>query len=64
MDNLGTNGATNHYPVVTPGGGADFTFAEHLAARVKLDFPLYATFGDVHKGLRLALGLSVPVGTR
>jgi len=63
-DNLGTNGATNHYPVVTPGGGVDFSLAGHLAARVKLDFPLYATFGDVHKGARLALGLSVPVGTR
>ena len=35
-----------------------------LTARVKLDFPLYATFGDVHKGLRLALGLSLPMGTR
>jgi len=64
MDNLGTAGTTNHYAVVTPGGGADFSFARHLAARVKLDFPLYASFGDVHKGARLALGLSVPVGTR
>jgi len=64
MDNLGTNGATNHYPVVTPGGGVDFAFAQHFAARVKLDFPLYATFGDVHKGARIAFGLSVPVGTR
>jgi hypothetical protein len=64
MDNLGTNGETNHYPVVTPGGGIDFAFAQHLAARVKLDFPLYATFGDVHKGARIAFGLSIPVGTR
>ncbi|HEY2431583.1 MAG TPA: outer membrane beta-barrel protein [Vicinamibacterales bacterium] len=64
LDNLTTDGTTNHYPVVTPGGGADFRLAEHLAARVKLDFPLYATFGDVHKGARLALGISVPVGTR
>lgn len=64
VDNLGTDGETNHYPVVTPGGGVDFAFAEHLAARFKLDFPLYATFGDVHKGLRFAAGLSVPVGRR
>ncbi len=64
MDNLGTNGATNHYPVVTPGGGVDFALGAHFAARVKLDFPLYATFGDVNKGARIAFGLSVPVGTR
>jgi len=64
LDNLGTDGATNHYPVVTPGGGVDFAFAEHLAARVRLDFPLYSTFGDVYKGARFALGLSMPVGTR
>jgi hypothetical protein len=64
MDNLGTDGATNHYPVVTPGGGVDFSLTEHLAARVKVDFPLYATFGDVHKGARIAFGIAVPVGTR
>jgi Outer membrane protein beta-barrel domain len=64
MDDLGTDGATNHYPVVTPGGGVDVRLADHVAARVKLDFPLYATFGDVHKGARVAFGLSVPVGTR
>ena len=64
MDNLGTDGATNHYPVVTPGGGVDFGFGGHLAARFKVDFPLYATFGDVNKGARIAIGLSVPVGTR
>jgi hypothetical protein len=64
MDNLGVDGATNHYPVITPGGGADFRLAPHAAVRLKLDFPLYATFGDVYKGARVAVGLSVPVGTR
>ena len=32
--------------------------------RLKLDFPLYATFGDVHKGIRMSLGISMPVGTK
>jgi hypothetical protein len=62
--NIGQSTPTNHFPVVTPGGGADVGLSKNFTARVKLDFPLYATFGDVHKGLRLALGLSVPVGTR
>jgi len=66
MDNgaVGQSPTKNHFPVVTPGGGIDVGVAKHLAARVKLDFPLYATFGDVHKGLRLSLGASVPVGTK
>lgn len=64
MDNGDGTGAKNHYPTVTPGGGVDFRLANHAAARVKLDFPLYATFGDVHKGARLAIGLAVPLGTR
>jgi len=62
--NVGQSTPTNHFPVVTPGGGLDVRLAKHVAARVKLDFPLYATFGDVHKGLRLAIGASVPVGTK
>jgi hypothetical protein len=64
IDNLGINGAANHYPVVTPGGGADFRLAPHAALRVKADFPLYATFGDVYKGARVAVGLAVPVGRK
>ncbi len=62
--NIGQSTPTNHFPVVTPGGGVDVRLSKHAAARVKLDFPLYATFGDVHKGARLAFGVSVPVGTR
>jgi len=62
--NIGQSTPTNHFPVVTPGGGTDFGLSKRAAARVKLDFPLYATFGDVHKGLRLAFGLTLPVGTR
>jgi hypothetical protein len=61
---VGQSTSTNHFPVVTPGGGFDFRAAAHLAARLKLDFPLYATFGDVHKGFRLGAGVSVPVGSR
>jgi hypothetical protein len=64
MDNGSGTGPKNHYPVVTPGGGIDLGLAHHLAARLRLDFPLYATFGDVHKGARLAIGISVPLGTR
>ena len=53
---VGQSPTKNHFPVVTPGGGVDLRATKHLAARLKLDFPLYATFGDVHKGLRLSLG--------
>jgi hypothetical protein len=49
---------------VTPGGGVDLALTKHFAGRVKLDFPLYATFGDVHKGIRMSLGISMPVGTK
>lgn len=66
LDNggIGSHATRNHYPVLTPGGGADLRIAKHLAARLKLDFPLYATFGDVHKGFRLSIGASIPVGTK
>jgi hypothetical protein len=64
MDNANRTGPKNHYPVVTPGGGIDFGLAHHVAARLRLDFPLYATFGDVLKGTRLGIGLSFPTGTR
>ena len=61
---IGHSTPTNHFPVVTPGGGVDFGVAKHFAARFKLDFPLYATFGDVHKGTRFSIGASIPVGSR
>ena len=66
MDNgsVGQSPTKNHFPVVTPGGGIDLALTKHLAGRLKLDFPLYATFGDVHKGIRMSLGISMPVGTR
>jgi hypothetical protein len=63
MDNGTGTGPKNHYPVVTPGGGIDLALARHLAARLRLDFPLYATFGDAHKGARLAIGVAVPLGS-
>jgi hypothetical protein len=61
---VGQSPTKNHFPVVTPAGGVDLGVAKHVAARLKLDFPLYATFGDVHKGLRLSLGASIPVGKK
>jgi hypothetical protein len=61
---IGQSEVTNHFPVITPGGGVDVRAAEHFAVRVKLDFPLYATFGDVHKGFRLGIGASIPVGRK
>jgi hypothetical protein len=66
LDNggIGQLATRNHFPVLTPGGGADLRIGKHVAARLKLDFPLYATFGDVHKGLRLSIGASIPLGTK
>lgn len=64
QDNGDGTGKTNHYPVVSPGGGADFRLAGRAALRVRLDFPLYMTFGDVFKGTRLAAGVSVGMGHR
>ncbi len=64
QDNGTGDGTINHYVVVTPGGGVDVGLGRHVAARLKLDFPLYMTFGDVLKGQRLSLGVSVPLGTR
>jgi hypothetical protein len=63
LDNGTGNGDTNHYPVVTPGGGVDLGIGKHVAARLRVDFPLYATFGDVHKGARVAIGIVVPLGS-
>jgi hypothetical protein len=64
QDNGSGNGTINHYPMVSPGGGVDLLLARHLAARVRVDFPLYMTFGDVFKGSRLSIGVAVPFGTR
>jgi hypothetical protein len=56
-------GTSNHYAVVTPGGGVDLGVADHLALRLRLDFPLYTTFGDTHKGARVSVGIAVPLGS-
>lgn len=61
---IGNSTSRNHFPVLTPGGGIDLRAGAHVAARLKLDFPLYATFGDVHKGLRLSVGASIPLGAK
>jgi hypothetical protein len=64
VDNGTGTGKKNHFPVVTPGGGIDLGLAHHLAARFRLDFPFYERFGDAYKGTRLAIGITVPVGTK
>jgi hypothetical protein len=56
--------STNHYPVVAPGGGVDLGVSARLAVRARLDFPLYMTFGDVFKGSRFSIGVSIPYGKR
>lgn len=55
---------TNHYPIVSPAGGVDLGLGQHAALRLRADFPLYMTFGDVFKGARLSAGLSFPFGKR
>jgi hypothetical protein len=62
QDNGTNNGIINHYPVITPGGGVDLVASKRLAVRVRLDFPLYATFGDVYKGMRGQIGVALPIG--
>lgn len=64
QDNGNGTGKSNHYPVVTPGGGVDASLGHRAAVRLRLDFPLYTTFGDVYKGARVSAGLSFPFGTR
>ncbi|MGH9411413.1 MAG: hypothetical protein ACRD1V_18405 [Vicinamibacterales bacterium] len=61
---IGQSPTHNRFPVVTPGGGVDVRLGPHVAARVKLDFPIFATFGDAHKGFRFSLGASIPLGTK
>ena len=64
QDNGDGTGTTNHYPVVSPGGGLDVRLSSRAAFRLRLDFPLYMTFGDVFKGTRVAVGVSMPFGSR
>jgi hypothetical protein len=63
-NNNRTSGKLNHYLSVTPGGGVDLGVAKHVGVRLKVDFPLYSTFGDAHKGTRVAIGLTLPFGSR
>jgi len=64
QDNGTGDGIVNHYAVVDPGGGVDIAINQTLSFRSRLDFPLFATFGDVFKGLRGQLGLSVGFGNK
>jgi hypothetical protein len=70
----GSSGKTNHYPMLSPGGGVDIGVSSAAAIRLRLDFPLLMTFGDPLTGqvsaghtlkcTRLSIGLSFPFGTR
>jgi len=62
QDNGDGDGTINHYPVVDPGGGVDVTINRQVSFRGRLDFPLFATFGDVFKGLRGQIGITVGFG--
>jgi hypothetical protein len=62
QDNGDGTGKTNHYPFVSPGGGATFVINKRAAVRAMVDFPLYCTFGDVYKGRRFSAGFVVPIG--
>jgi len=64
QDNGTGNGIVNHYPVVDPGGGVDIMINRYASFRGRLDFPLFATFGDVFKGVRGQVGISVGFGNR
>jgi len=63
QDNGTGDGTKNRYPVLTPGGGADFGVAKHVVIRARLDFPLFMKFGnDVYKGTRFSTGIVIPIG--
>lgn len=65
---------TNHYPILTPGGGLDLGVSHGAAIRVSLDFPLLMTTADPLTGqssaghtlkcTRVAIGVAFPLGSR
>jgi hypothetical protein len=57
QDNGTGNGISNHYMNVTPGGGVDLGLGSSAAIRVRLDFPLFMTFGPLVKATRISAGL-------
>jgi len=67
-------GRTNHYPMLSPGGGVDLGISHGAALRVRVDFPLLMTTGDPLSGqvsaghtlkcTRLSIGVSFPFGSR
>ena len=64
QDNGTNDGHHNYYPFVAPAAGLDLGLAKGVAARVRVDFPLWMTFGDIYKGTRVSVGLSCTVGAR
>lgn len=70
----GSTHRTNHYPMLTPGGGVDLAISHRAAIRVSLDFPLLMTTADPLTGrpsaghtlkcTRVAIGVAVPLGSR
>jgi hypothetical protein len=57
QDNGTGNGIKNHYMNVTPGGGVDLGLGSSAAVRVRLDFPLFMTFGPLVKATRISAGI-------
>jgi hypothetical protein len=64
QDNGIGDGHHNYYPFVSPAVGVDLGLVRGVSARVRVDFPLWMTFGDVFKGTRASVGLSCRFGTR
>ena len=64
QDNGVGDGHHNYYPFVSPAAGVDLGLVKGVSARVRVDFPLWMTFGDVYKGMRASFGLSCRFGTR
>jgi hypothetical protein len=53
---------TNHYPVLSPGAGADVALGGRVALRLRFDVPILMRFSDSFVGTRFAVGVSVPFG--
>ena len=64
QDNGDGTGKTNRFPVVTPGAGVDLRLNDRLALRSRLDFPLLMRYSDMLTGMRVSIGIALPLGTR
>ena len=70
----GSTATTNHYPMLSPGGGVDLGITRSAAIRLRVDFPLLMTTGDPLTGkvsaghtlkcTRVSIGVAFPLGKR